>query len=66
MTCRAACNELIIAGWLMGLMSWLAAARWDTISQIVSVWLISTVFGNGRLHHIVAGSVEGLADLFAE
>ena len=29
----------ILAGWLMGLLSWLVAAGRDTISQIVIVWL---------------------------
>lgn len=55
----------VLAGWLMGLMSWLVAASRDTISQIVLVWLIATVIGVGRLHHVVVGSVEVLAGGFA-
>lgn len=55
----------LFAGWLMGLVSWLVAASRDTISQIVLVWLITTVIGIGRLHHVVVGSVEVLAGLFA-
>jgi formate/nitrite transporter FocA (FNT family) len=47
-------------------MSWLVAASRDTISQIVLVWLIATVIGIGRLHHVVAGTVEVLAGLFAD
>jgi formate/nitrite transporter FocA (FNT family) len=55
----------VLAGWLMGLMSWLVAASRDTISQIVIVWLIATAIGLGRLHHVVVGSVEVLAGAFA-
>lgn len=55
----------VLAGWLMGLLSWLVAASRDTISQIVLVWLITTVIGLCRLHHVVVGSVEVLAGVFA-
>jgi formate/nitrite transporter FocA (FNT family) len=55
----------VLAGWLMGLMSWLVAAGRDTISQIALVWLIATVIGLCRLHHVVVGSVEVLAGIFA-
>ena len=55
----------VLAGWLMGLLSWLVAAARDTISQIVFVWLIATVIGFAHLHHVVVGSVEVLAGVFA-
>jgi formate/nitrite transporter FocA (FNT family) len=55
----------LIAGWLMGLLSWLVAAGRDTISQIVLVWMITTAIGLGHLHHAIAGSVEVLAGVFA-
>ena len=55
----------ILAGWLMGLLSWLVAAGRDTISQIVIVWLIATAIGLGRLHHAVLGSAEVLGGVFA-
>ena len=35
----------VLAGWLMGLRSWLVAAGRDTISQIVMVWLVTTAIG---------------------
>jgi formate/nitrite transporter FocA (FNT family) len=54
----------VLAGWLMGLLSWLVAAVRDTISQIVIVWLITAVIGYAGLHHVVLGSVEVLAGLF--
>jgi formate/nitrite transporter FocA (FNT family) len=56
----------MLAGWLMGLMSWLVAASRDTISQIVLVWLIATVIGLGRLPHVVVGTVEVLAGLYSK
>ena len=35
----------VLAGWLMGLLSWLVAAGRDTISQIVIVWIVTTAIG---------------------
>jgi formate-nitrite transporter family protein len=55
----------ILAGWLMGLLSWLVAAGRDTISQIVLVWLITTAIGFAGLHHVILGTVEVLAGAFA-
>jgi formate/nitrite transporter FocA (FNT family) len=55
----------VLAGWLMGLLSWLVAAGRDTISQLVLVWLITTVIGFARLHHVVLGTVEVLAGMFS-
>lgn len=55
----------VLAGWLMGLLSWLVAAGRDTISQILIVWIIATAIGLGHLHHSILGSIEVLAGLFA-
>jgi formate/nitrite transporter FocA (FNT family) len=55
----------LLAGWLMGLLSWLVAAGRDTISQIAIVWLITTCIGFAGLHHAVLGTVEVLAGVFA-
>jgi len=54
----------ILAGWLMGLMSWLITAARDTISQIVLVWLIAASIGLAQLNHAVAGAVEVFAGVF--
>jgi len=48
----------ILAGWLMGLLSWLITSARDTISRIVLVTLITTVIGIGGLHHCIVGSIE--------
>ena len=58
-------GSAVLAGWLMGLMSWLVAASRDTVGQLLVVWLIAFVIGLARLHHVVVGSVEALAGLFA-
>jgi formate/nitrite transporter FocA (FNT family) len=59
-------GSAVLAGWLMGLLSWLVAASRDTISQIVLVWLIATVIGFLHLHHSIVGSIEVLAGIFAD
>jgi formate/nitrite transporter FocA (FNT family) len=48
----------VLAGWLMGLLSWLVAAGRDTMSQIAIVWLVSTVIGFLHLHHVIEGSIQ--------
>lgn len=55
----------ILAGWLMGLLSWLVTASRDTISQILLVWLVTTAIGLAGLHHSIVGTVEVLAGIFA-
>ncbi len=55
----------VLAGWMMGLLSWLVAAGRDTISQIFIVWLITAAIGFGHLHHSIVGTVEVLAGLFS-
>ncbi len=44
----------IIAGWLMGLLSWLITTAKETISRILIVFLI----GIEHLHHCIVGSIE--------
>ncbi len=55
----------VLAGWLMGLLSWLVAASRDTISQIFIVALVTTAIGLAHLHHSVVGSAEVLAGVFS-
>lgn len=56
----------VLAGWLMGLMTWLVAAGRQTISQIVFVWMIAFVIGISHLPHSIAGSVEVLLGVFSQ
>ncbi len=55
----------VLAGWLMGLMSWLVTAARDTTGQILAVWMTAFVLGLIGLHHSVAGSIEVLMAIFA-
>ncbi|WP_332897675.1 MULTISPECIES: formate/nitrite transporter family protein [unclassified Haladaptatus] len=54
----------ILAGWLMGLLSWLVAAAQETISRVFFVWLVTVTIGMAGLPHSIAGNVEVLAGLF--
>jgi formate/nitrite transporter FocA (FNT family) len=54
----------VLAGWMMGLLSWLASATSDTISRIVCVCLVTGAIGFAQLHHCIAGSVEVIAGFF--
>ena len=48
----------ILAGWLMGLLSWLITSSQETISRIIIITLITSVIGIGGLHHAIVGSIE--------
>ncbi len=51
----------VMAGWLMGLLSWLVAASKDTISRIVIIYLITASISFMGLHHSIIGNVEVFA-----
>ncbi len=48
----------ILAGWLMGLLSWLITASRETLSRIFLIILVTTFIGLGGLHHSIVGSIE--------
>jgi formate/nitrite transporter FocA (FNT family) len=54
----------ILAGWVMGLLSWLVVAARDTVSQILIVWMTTFLIGIAGLHHSIAGTVEVLLAVF--
>lgn len=56
----------VVAGWLMGLVSWLVAAARDTISQIVIIGLFTGVIGLGHLHHSILGMTEVMGGVFSQ
>lgn len=51
----------LLAGWLMGLLSWLVASAKDTVSRILFVFLVTGGIGLAGLHHCIVGSVEVMA-----
>ena len=55
----------LLAGWMMGLLSWLLSASRETIAQILIVWLVTAAIGFGQLHHSIVGTVEVLSGVFA-
>lgn len=48
----------LLAGWLMALGAWLVMATPPTLSQMVSIYIVTFMIGIGGLHHSIAGSVE--------
>ncbi|WP_144900810.1 formate/nitrite transporter family protein [Halobellus captivus] len=54
----------VIAGWLMGLVTWLSAASRDTVSRILFVIIVTTVIGFGPFHHSILGTTEVLSAMF--
>lgn len=54
-----------MAGWLMGLLSWLLTAARDTISQIFLVWLVAAMIGIAGFHHSIQGAGEVLAGVLS-
>ncbi|WP_018691405.1 formate/nitrite transporter family protein [Algicola sagamiensis] len=48
----------ILAGWLMALGAWIVLATHSTLSQIVSIYLVTFLIGLGGFHHSIAGSIE--------
>jgi formate/nitrite transporter FocA (FNT family) len=55
----------VLAGWLMGLLSWLVAAVDSSVARVLVVWLIAAAIGLAHLPHSVAGAVEVFAGVVA-
>lgn len=55
----------LLAGWLMGLLSWLLTSAGDTISRIAIIVVTTFLIGFFHLPHCVAGNIEVLAGIFA-
>ena len=53
----------VIAGWLMGLATWLSAASRDTIGRIFFVLVVTATIGFGPFHHVILGTTELLTAL---
>ena len=55
----------MLAGWMMGLLSWLVKAGQDTISKIFVVWMVTASIGLAGFHHCIVGTVEVLGGVFS-
>lgn len=58
-------GSAVLAGWLMGLATWLSKAARDTAGQLLAIVLVTGAIGLGPLHHVVLGSAELLTAVFA-
>ncbi|WP_336364998.1 formate/nitrite transporter family protein [Halalkalicoccus salilacus] len=54
----------IVAGWLMGLATWLVAAGRDTVGQVLLIWMVTGIIGFGPFHHALLGTTEVLSAMF--
>ncbi|MCP9200407.1 formate/nitrite transporter family protein [Gramella sp. GC03-9] len=48
----------ILAGWLMGLLSWLVTSSRESIGEILIIFLITAIMGFTSLHHSIIGNIE--------
>ncbi len=48
----------ILAGWLMGLLSWLLSSATETVSRIIIIFIITATMSFTGLHHSIIGNVE--------
>ncbi len=55
----------VLAGWLMGLLSWLLSAAQDSMSRILVTAIVASAIGFLGLHHCIVGTVEVLAAAFS-
>ena len=56
----------IVAGWLMGTLSWLLSSAQDTISRILMIVFITFIISIAGLHHCIVGSIEMFMAFFAD
>lgn len=54
----------VLAGWLMGLLSWLVSATRDTVSLILVVVIVTGSIAYAHLPHSIAGTMEVLLGVF--
>ncbi len=53
----------MLAGWLMGLLSWLVTSSRETTSEILIIYIITAVMGFTGLHHSIIGNIEIFAGM---
>lgn len=53
----------ILAGWLMGLLSWLVTSSRDSIGEILVIFIITAIMGFCELHHSIIGNIEMFAGM---
>jgi formate-nitrite transporter family protein len=48
----------IMAGWLMGTLSWLLSSAQDTLSRVAMIIFVTFIISIAGLHHCIVGSIE--------
>ena len=48
----------IMAGWLMGTLSWLLTSAQDTLSRVAMIFFVTFIISIAGLHHCIVGSIE--------
>jgi len=56
----------IMAGWLMGMLSWLLSSAQDTFSRVIMIFLVTFLISIAGLHHCIVGSIEVFMAFFGE
>jgi formate/nitrite transporter FocA (FNT family) len=56
----------IIAGWLMGTLSWLLSSAQDTFSRVVMIFIVTFIVSIAGLHHCIVGSIEVFMAFFSK
>ncbi|WP_160133486.1 formate/nitrite transporter family protein [Halococcus salsus] len=54
----------VVAGWLMGMTTWLVAASRDTVGRIVFTLVVTGAIGFGPFHHAILGTTEVVSAMF--
>ena len=55
----------MLAGWLMGLLSWVLNSTDDTITRLILVFIITGTIGFLGLHHSIVGNIEAFLGFLA-
>lgn len=48
----------VVAGWLMGLLTWLLNSTINSLTRILFIFIITGVIGFGGFHHSIVGNIE--------
>ncbi|MCF8714412.1 formate/nitrite transporter family protein [Joostella atrarenae] len=58
-------SSAVLAGWLMGLLSWLITSSKDTVSRIIIIYVITSMMAFTGLHHSIIGNIEVFSGLLS-
>lgn len=58
-------GSAVLAGWMMGLLSWLITSARDSVSRIFIIFMITATLAFTNLHHSIIGSIEVFSGFLA-